>query len=67
MITAYLGENVINILALAKSSQKCHFFFGLLHIFKKSQCTSKSSPTGGKSPNLVTLTAEAGLFNKAHA
>ncbi len=36
---AYLGQNIKN--AFAKSSLKCHHFFGLSHLFKKSQFTSK--------------------------
>ncbi len=33
--TAYLGENVIKRLK-QKVAQKCHHFFGLLYLFKKS-------------------------------
>ncbi len=44
-----------NKFAEIKSSPKnCHYF-GLLHLFKKSQWASKSNPTGKKLPNLVTL------------
>ncbi len=42
----------------AKSGPKCLHFFGLLHLFKKSQCAYNSSPTGKKSPNIVTQCQE---------
>ncbi len=52
--TAYLGENVINLLH-QKLAQNIAISFGLIHLFKKSQWASKSSPIGKKLPNLVTL------------
>jgi len=51
---AYLGEIAIDLLK-HQNDIKCPHYFGLLHRFKKSQWTSKSSPIGKKLPNLLTL------------
>jgi hypothetical protein len=53
----------------AKSSPKCHHFFRLLHLFKRSEMTSKSGQICEKSLNLFTLqinqrTKTEILFNK---
>jgi hypothetical protein len=45
----YLGQNIKNV--SAKSSLKSHHFFGLSHLFKKSQFTSQSCLIG----NLIKL------------
>jgi hypothetical protein len=62
---AYLGENV-NKFSKQKVAKNVAislgYFFGLFHLFKKSELSSKSSPIGKELPNLVTLAIDLKTF-----
>jgi hypothetical protein len=56
MLTAYLGENLINLF-----KQKVAIILGYFILSKNNNKPPKSSPIGKKSPNLVTLDKSVNL------